>query len=208
MGLGRSLGVESCSGLCATKTHARSRRSPLLKHEKQSELSQLRLTKRTFAIFGGPRKETSLGRLRPTVGRVGALTEMSKRLRSDYETGDDATRAGLDPKSDGGGLLAEYILQNLPGIEAGLLLQAGREGPSITRTSARGGEDLTRGAIGAVAADGAVASDAALMPPPKPRAPGPAVQLDPTSSSRGPSARLSEGTSASPSRTRRSTRRA
>ena len=34
---------------------------------------------------------------------------MSKRPRSDYETGDDATRAGLDPKSDGGGLLAEYI---------------------------------------------------------------------------------------------------
>ena len=62
---------------------------------------------------------------------------MSKRPRSDYETGDDATRAGLDPKSDGGGLLAEYILQNLPGIEAGLLLQARREGPGVLPGQAR-----------------------------------------------------------------------
>ena len=142
----------------------------------------MRLTKRTFAIFGGSsERNLDLGRLRPTVGRVGALTEMSKRPRSDYETGDDATRAGLDPKSDGGGLLAEYIpCRTFQGSWPGYYFKLDAKGPGYYLDKrARSGRTSHAAAIGAVAADGAAASDAALMPPPKPRAPGPAVQLDP-----------------------------
>ena len=115
------------------------------------------------------------------MGRVGALTEMSKRPRSDYETGDDATRAGLDPKSDGGGLLAEYIpCRTFQGSRPGYYFKLDAKGPGYYLDKrARSGRTSHAAATAAVAADGAAASAAALMPPPKPRAQGPAVQLDP-----------------------------
>ena len=106
---------------------------------------------------------------------------MLKRPLSDYETGDDATRAGLDPKSDGGGLLAEYIpCRTFQGSRPGYYFKLDAKGPGYYLDKrARSVRTSHAAAIGAVAADGAAASDAALMPPPKPRAPGPAVQLDP-----------------------------
>ena len=55
---------------------------------------------------------------------------MSKRPRSDYETGDDATRAGLDPKPDGGGLLAEYIpCRTFQGSRPGYYFKLDAKGP-------------------------------------------------------------------------------
>ena len=79
---------------------------------------------------------------------------MSKRPRSDYETGDDATRAGLDPKSDGGGLLAEYIpCRTFQGSRPGYYFKLDAKGPGYYLDKrARSGRTSHAAATAAVSA--------------------------------------------------------
>ena len=107
---------------------------------------------------------------------------MSKRPRSDYETGDDAMRAlaaGLDAETkarggeggrgDDDGLLAEYIpCRTFAGARPGYYFKLDLKGPGYYLDKrARAGKTSN---AAAAASDGGGPSAAALMPPPKPRA--------------------------------------